>query len=559
MTARRPLPWLLLGVVMAASAVLLMYAGRETTFFYDDWPYVLDRGAWSLDTFLEPHNEHLQAVSVLIYKVLFETVGLHDYGVYRFALVVLDLLCGVLLFVYARGRVGTWPALGLAACLVVMAASWYNLVYAFQVNFVGAMAAGLGALLCFDRGGRRWDALGSALLCVSIASSSVGFPFLIGAVVEVLWRPDRWRRLWVAGVPVVLYGLWMVAYGDGGSARASNLDAVPDYVVDGYDDSVAAITGLTVEFGVVVAFALVVLVTRELLAFPRVDARLAAVVVMPLSFWALTALGRADMGVEADANRYLYASGLFVALAAVEALRHYALSGRLAVIVGVLLGFGFLHNASGVEQGGDILRTWSGSGKDAATALDIAGPSLVPPWYADADPTQGFIEARRYFAAVRRYGSSPGFTLEELAGASEERRAGTDDKLLRVLQFGVGSVKPGHPTSAEAPEVAASEGGAVSAAGRGCLRFVPAPGVEEGGSWVEVVSPADGSGTFVRARSAPVELRLRRFASGFPEAAKQTIVPGSSGGWVLPRDRAASIPWRAQLRGTAPFLVCASD
>ena len=63
---RRWSPWVVLAVVFGLAAVLLMWAGRDTTFFYDDWPYVLDRGSWSLDTFLEPHNEHLQAVSVLI-------------------------------------------------------------------------------------------------------------------------------------------------------------------------------------------------------------------------------------------------------------------------------------------------------------------------------------------------------------------------------------------------------------------------------------------------------------------------------------------------------------
>ncbi len=543
------LPWLLLGAVMASSSALLGWAGRETTFFYDDWPYVLDRGEWSLDAFLEPHNEHLQAVSVLIYKVLFETVGLHHYGIYRGALVVLNVLCAVLLFLYARKRVGDWAALGLAACLVVMADSWYNLIYAFQVNFVGAMAAGLGAFLLFDRGTRRADAAGSALLCVSIASSSVGFPFLIGAVIEVLWRRDRVRRLWVIGVPIVLYGLWTLVYGTGGGTRLSNFDAVPEYVADGLDDSVAGITGLTVAFGAVASVALVALVARELLERERVTPRLVAVLVMPLAFWALIALGRADMGVEADANRYLYASGLFVALVAVEAGRRYAAAGRTMLVVGVLLGFGFLHNAGRVEFGGDALRAWSGSGKDAATALDIAGPSRVPPTYADADPTQGFIEARRYFAAVKRYGSSPGHTVDELLRAPEERRMGTDSKLLRVLQVAIGPVEASQPTASEAPEVLAVKSGATEAGRRGCVRFAPS------GDDADLMVAIPAPGLFVRAGDADVEVRLQRFGSGWSEEPFGTVVAGSRGGTVIPADRAPQ-PWRMGLRSTAPYSVC---
>jgi hypothetical protein len=546
---RRWAPWVVLVVAFALAAWLLMWAGRDTTFFYDDWPYVLDRGDWSLDVFLDPHNEHLQATSVFIYKVLFETVGLHHYGAYRFVLVVLNLLCGLLLFVYARRRVGAWPALGLACCLIVMAASWYNLVYAFQVNFVGAMAAGLGAFLAFDRGTRRGDVLGAVLLCVSIASSSVGFPFLIGAVVEVALRPDRRARWWVAGVPVLLYGLWTLVYGEGRSARASNLDAVPEYIRDGYDDSVAAITGLTTDWAVVLGVALIVLVVRELVDEGRWSRRLVAVVVMPLSLWALTALGRADMGVEADANRYLYCSGLLVALVAVEVGRRYAIGGRAAIVAGVLLAFGALHNASQVAAGGDTLRVWSGSGKDAATALDI-GRGKVDPDYSDADPTQGFIPAGRYYEAVDRYGSSPGFTLEELLRAPEERRMGTDEKLLRVLRVGIGPVKPEQEPAASPPVDEFAHNGRTEVRDRGCLRFIPQ------GPDAALIVTVPRTGLYIEAGLSDVEPRLRRFATGWPEKPLGVIEARSVGGFFITSDRAPQ-RWHAKLDGDFPFTVCA--
>ncbi|HEX8205810.1 MAG TPA: hypothetical protein VF587_07110, partial [Solirubrobacteraceae bacterium] len=487
--------------------------------------------------------------SVLIYKVLFETVGLHHYGVYRFALVVLNLLCGLLLFLYARRRVGTWPALGLAGCLIVMAASWYNLVYAFQVNFVGAMAAGMGSLLAVDRGTRRGDVAASVLLCLSIASSSVGFPFLVGAVVEVLLRRDRRSRLWVVGVPIALYGIWTLYYGEGRSARASNADAIPEYIRDGYDDSVAAITGLTLDWGVLLGVGLIALVVREFLDPERTTPRLIAVVVMPLSLWALTALGRADMGVEADANRYLYCSGLLVGLVAVEAGRRYLVAGRAAAICGALLLFGALHNAAQVDAGGGTLRVWSGSGKDAATALDI-GRGKVRLDYADADPTQGFIPAGRYYDAVDRYGSSPGFTLDELLRAPEERRAGTDEKLLRVLRVGIGPVEEGQLPAAVAPTVELAERGIRKPAGNGCVRFEPIA------ADAHLYLTVPESGLYVTTGDAPVEPRLRRFGTGWPEKPLGVVVEDSVAGFFIPRDRAPQ-QWHARLDSTEPFTVCA--
>src|SRR3712207_3395008 len=133
---------------------------------------------------------------------------MHEYWVYRLQLALLNIGTGVLLFVYGRKRIGPWPSIGLAACLVLMAPSWFNLLYAFQVNFVGAMAAGLGALLLLDRGDRRGDAWACALLVVAAGSNGVGLPFVAAAGVEVLMRPDRRQRIWIPAVPTVLYGVW---------------------------------------------------------------------------------------------------------------------------------------------------------------------------------------------------------------------------------------------------------------------------------------------------------------------------------------------------------------
>ncbi|HEX2085281.1 MAG TPA: hypothetical protein VHF89_06325, partial [Solirubrobacteraceae bacterium] len=471
----RWLPWLALAAVMAGSAWLLMWAGRGTTFFFDDWSYVLHRGNWNPDTLLRPHNEHLQVFPLLLYKVLFETVGLHEHWVYRAALVALNLLTGLLLFLYARRRVPAGPAVALAACLIVMAPSWYNLVYSFQVNFVGAAAAGMGALLALDREDRKGDVLAMLLLGVSIGSSSVGFPFLIGAVVELVWRRDR-RRLWVVGVPIAAYLVWRAGWGTGSAARLHNVPDVPSYVLDGSDDAAGAITGLGVDVGLLAFWALVALVVREVLDPGRTSARLVAAIAMPLSLWALTALGRADMGIEADANRYLYPAGLYVALVALEVARRYALAGRAAIVLTAVLAFGAVHNANGVNAGGTTLRGWSQSGKYAVTALEIAGPENVATDYDSADPTQNHIVAGPLFAAIDRYGSSPGYTAEELREETPGAQRGVDQAIARSLNLNLGPVGPDVPVGTEPPAAEGPQPGSVVATAEpGCVRLEPGP------------------------------------------------------------------------------------
>ncbi|HEX8121380.1 MAG TPA: hypothetical protein VF549_08965 [Solirubrobacteraceae bacterium] len=544
----RWLPWVVLLAIMAGSAWLLMWAGRGTTFFYDDWPYILERGNWNPDTLLRPHNEHLQVFPLLLYKILFETVGLHAHWVYRLALVVLNLLTGLLLFLYARRRVGDWPAVALAACLIVMAPSWYNLLYSFQVNFVGAMAAGMGALVALDREDRRGDLIAMVLLGVVLGSSSVGFPFVIGAVIELVWRRD-WRRLWVVGVPIAFYGLWWLGWHTGSSLRLHNAPAIPGYMMDGADDSAGAITGYGVDFGLVIFCGLVALVVRELLDPERVTARLVAVISLPLTMWALTALGRADMGVEADANRYLYASGLFVALVGLEVARRYAIVGRAAAAVAVFLFVGAIANANAVKGGGEILRGWSEGGIYAVTAYEIAGPENVAYDYGGGDPTQGFIKAGPVFEAIKRYGSSPGYTAEELRDQSPERKRGVDHALARTLNLNVAAVSGKATAGAAAPVADGKQPGNVVAAGAGCVRLEPA--VPEAAFNLRL--PLGGA-TF-HAGSSKLEVRLRRFSTLFFEEPLGTVAAGTTGSLAIPRDR-SSQPWFAQIHTSDKTVVC---
>ena len=142
---------------------------------------------------LLPHNEHLSLVPVLVFKALFSTVGIDSYVPYRVA--GLALHCGVvvLLFVYARRRVGDVLALAAAATVLFLGTAWPDVLWPFQIGFLGSLAAGIGALLALDREDRRGDITAAVLLAVALASSSLGIPLLFAFALEVLGRPDRAR------------------------------------------------------------------------------------------------------------------------------------------------------------------------------------------------------------------------------------------------------------------------------------------------------------------------------------------------------------------------------
>ena len=70
----------MLALAGLVAAVVILYLGRETIFFYDDWGFVFERRDVSLDSLLTPHNGHLVFVPTLIYKVLFVTAGMSRTG-----------------------------------------------------------------------------------------------------------------------------------------------------------------------------------------------------------------------------------------------------------------------------------------------------------------------------------------------------------------------------------------------------------------------------------------------------------------------------------------------
>ena len=542
----RATAWVALAGLLVATAGLILYLGRATSFYFDEWNFVLERRAWDADALLGPHNEHLSVVPVLIYKTIFSVAGIDSYTPFRVAGVVVHLIVLVLLFLYARRRVGDVLSLGIVALMAVFGPAWPDVLWPFQAGFLGSLAAGIGALLLLDRGDRRGEIGASALLTVALASSSMGIPIFAAAVLEILGRPDRRRRSFVLVAPVVLYGIWYLAYGGGqGKESVDNLLATPAYVAEAAAAAVGAVFGLGSEWGrplVLALGALLVLAVRRGVADPW---RLAALIALPLVFWGLTGLARADLG-EPGAPRYLYPGALFVLLIAVEAASGVRVSREALAALLVVIAFASLSNVGALRNGAGYLRDQAADLDGALAALQLAAPNGVPDQFRPQPTVAPQISAGRYLAAVEDLGS-PGPGPDELPRLFGRSKV-TADGTLRAAYAIALAPAPGRPDGA-APTVEKAEGAVATPRGA-CLRAQP----QAPSSAVELAVPPDG--LVIDPAGGDVRVYLRRFADAYPADPAGNLAAGAKPMLLKIPGDASTAPWHARLALSGPARVC---
>jgi hypothetical protein len=535
-------------------AFLLLYRkGLGTTFYYDEWNFVMNRRDWDAETFLRPHNEHLSLLPVLIFKLLFVTVGLDSYGAYRALLLLLHVACVVLVYLLARERVAPPLALGVAAIVLFLGAAWNDLLVPFQISFLLSVAAGLGMLIALERKDLVGTVAVAVLLAVSLASSSVGIAFGAAASVHVLVRADRLQRLWAVGFPGLLYLGWLLSYGDptatsGGRSLMAlardNIPAAPGYVATAAAGAWGAITGLGVDWGRPMAIAGFLVLALYIVRSRVVTLRLLALLAAAGAYWGLAAVFRAHVNPPTD-SRYLYLGAILVLLLTLEILPPVVATPRLLLVLAVFVGASAIANFASLRSGSQYLQDWSRYVRVELGALEIAGPGTRSDFAPDPVRAPD-ITSGRYFAAIREYGS-PASSTSEIARAGEAQRQAADSVLLQAL--GTAVVPEGAPGAAEPPSVEATTNGRTTTQG-GCVRFVPSGA----GATLDVNVPplgllVDSGGT------TPVEIRLRSFAAVYPQQPFASIPPGRHS-LRLPVRR--GVRWHARLTASEPLRACSA-
>jgi len=518
---RALLPELVLAAVALAALAWVAHHTRGVTFWSDDWGFIADRRGWDGKALFGNHNGHLVVAHALVYKGLFEIFGLGTVWPYKLVGLALHALVVALVYVYARRRVSRALAAVAGGLFVLFGSAAEVLAWQFHAGNLMAVSAGLAALLSLERRDRRGDVAAAGLLGVSLASSTFGAPFVLGAVVEIALGRDRRRRWWVPAVPLVPYLLWRLAVDvdSGGSAPA--LDGA--YVERGLARSAGALLALPVEWGAPLLLGLVALLARRMVSAWPVPPRLWATVAMALGYWLLIAVARGDLGEEYT-ERYLYPGALLILLILLELGRGAALPRRAHPLAAIGLALVTVVNVGSFERQAAIVLDRSDEVAVAVAALEVAG--------ARADP--GFVPG----AMV--YGRDAGQILEALDdlgspydGAREIRRrpavlAGlADSTLVQAEHLGL---QPGADATGCRPLAATSPDGSVELT-------VPRGGLD------------------LRARG-PLDVFVRRYAAAFPAAPLGHLDPGAGGRVEAPRDGDPATPWRVRLQPAGAAQRC---
>lgn len=533
---------LLAALLLAAAAVLLTY-GSGLTFFQDSWEFLMHRRHLSAAAALDPHNEHIVLLPVLINQALLQVFGMSSMTPERVVLVVFLLAVAALVFVYVRRRLGPWPALFATALLLFLGPAWQDLLWPFQVGFAGSALFGIAMLLALED--RRWDLAACAFLVLSVAFSSLGLPFAVAGAVQLLQqrRSGGLRRAWIVGIPLLLYAGWYAGWGHSAENHLTSHNVLhsPRYVWEGLSASLDAVLALGTIAGEVVGRskwgAPLLIVLLALAAYRGFRRRgfypgLWPVLAAAAAFWFLAAFNTMA-GREPYSSRYLYVGGLFAILLAANLLQGIRFDRRVLLAAGALTAVVVGFNLVPLREGRDFFRKQTVLTRADLGAIEIAErtvePSFVLTPEIDGTVYLNEIEAGNYLQAVREHGS-PAYTPAQLETAPEEGRYHADLVLANALPLDI-----------------ETESGAGPRAGARCRQTPsgPSPAIPLRPGVATVRLPPGGPGT----------VRLRRFASGEYPLVTEGLAAGTTTALYIPRDRSPR-PWRLQVDAPRGATLC---
>jgi hypothetical protein len=320
---------------------------------------------------------------------------------------------------------------------------------------------------------------------------------------------------------------------------------MPTYVAEAAAGGAGALTGLGVDWGrpLVLAFvAGIVLALRRGAADPW---RLAALIALPLAFWALTAIARANLHDPAAA-RYLYPSAVFLLLLGLEAARGVRLTSVALAAVLVVVAGATLSNLGALRNGAGFLRDQAADLDGALAGLQLAQPHGVSPGFRPQLTIAPQIWAGKYFLAVKDFGS-PAPSPSELPRLAPRSRAMADGTLRAAYGIGL-SAAPARPGGAP-PRAERSDGSATTTRGA-CLHARP----QSPGAILDLAVPP--AGLAIASDGGGAKILLRRFADAYPADGIGSVVAGGKPVAIKVPSDASPAPWHVRLVLSGPMRVC---
>ena len=548
---RRNAPVLVLGLALLAAATLLLMLDSRLTFFQDTFEFLMNRRSFNADSILRPHNEHIVVIPVMLQQLFLVVFGMGtampEYVVLTAALSIV----AVLLFVYVRRRLGPWPAVMAAALLLFVGPAWQDILWPFEIGFVGSVLFGIAMLLALEREGRRGDVWACLCLFLALAFNSLGIAFVVAAGVEFLQqrRSRGAARVWVVAIPALLFAAWYLGWGHDAESHLSlrNVLGSPRFVLESAAASAESLLGLstspivgvgTPEWGRVLIVGLIGLVLfgqwRKPGFYPRLWPALAAAA----TYWLLTAFNYIP-GREPTTSRYLYASAALFLLVVANLLKDVRLSRRTLLVAGAVSLCAISSNLVQLKDGYDWFRNQTVLTRADLGAMEIARRTIVPNFVLTPEvagtPSLIDVEAQKYFEAVDEYGS-PAYTAEELAAAPAPGPRQADLILSQVLPLS---------TATQLGQYSGSDAGSENCVILPAGSAAPAPEIQlaPGVTRIEV------------APGPHADFSLRRFARGGFPVETEGAAGESTTLLTIPRDRAPQ-PWFLQVDASQQTRVC---
>jgi hypothetical protein len=251
-------------VALQVLAVPLMISwGRRGWFNTDDWDFLAARRIGNVGDLLRPHYGHWTTLPIIAYRALWQMFALRNYVPYLTLAILAHLAVAALLrIVMRRSGVSPWLSTLAAGAFLFFGSGAENVLLAFQITFVGALAFGLTQLILAEHDGPfgRRDRIAlvagfAALMCSGVALILI---FVVGIV--VLLRRG-WRRAALQTLPLVAaYGIWTVAAPRGQSTskwKATSFWSVFEFVGVGIKTAFVRL-GQSSAVGIIIAALLIV-------------------------------------------------------------------------------------------------------------------------------------------------------------------------------------------------------------------------------------------------------------------------------------------------------------
>ncbi len=544
--------WLGLAAATAASTVFIFWLQRGLTWGWDEFFWLENSGlAPSWDQWLHPYGGHLIVVPYLLYRLILE-VGGASYTAFAVVQVIGLNLAALLVYIYAKRRIGPLLALAPAIVMLFLGSAWAPLLEPLiGIQFLCAIVPGLAAIVLLEVEKKWSDVAACALLCLSLAGFSEGAIFLAGAVVAVALSP-RWRqRAWIVIVPALLYGGWRIwaSQFESTGIVVSNIPLIPSYFVDAFAVFSTAIFGVANLIGMgpwsqirLVNYELTFLTEGIVFAIVEVLVIVGAIAYakrrpggLSRAFWPILAMLLAywvELGLilvpgrTAAESRYSYLGVMLLLLIAVEVLRGVKASYVAIAVAASLTVAAAVGNLARFHEGRAYLDIISHRELADMTVIELAGTNADPYFIPMTDaativPPPLTLNVGPWQAISNTYGSSA-YSLPKLREQGEGIRNETDLLAIKLMNLRLvpTQVTPrGCRTLAEAGTMRLPRGGAT------------------------LYSESD------------VEIWTRRWAGETPSALG-ALSAGQPARLRIPPDRAsASDPWYLGVSG-GPVRVC---